>query len=104
LIDFFQGPKAYIPGVSYIDNNGDSLYEAGIDTPIDTATDVRGRIMGLGKYPGAMNLGLSSFLQYGNGIDPANRFQLRDYTLGLDNKGSQIDPCTWTQRQCSWRS
>lgn len=96
LVDFFQGPRSYIPGVTFIDNNGNGVYDAG-DTPIDTATDVRGRIMGIEKYPGAKNLGLSSFLQYYNGIDPANRFQLRYYTLGLDNKGSLIDPCTWTR-------
>jgi hypothetical protein len=96
LIDFFQGPKAYIPGETFIDNNGNGIYDAG-DTPIDTATDVRGRIMGLGKYPGAKNLGISSFHQYYNGIDPQTRFELRDYTLGLDNKGSFINPCTWTE-------
>jgi hypothetical protein len=99
LIDFFQGPKSYIPGVTFIDKNGNGVYDDGIDSAITTATDVRGRILGLKKYPGAKNLGLSSFLQYYNGIDPANRFQLRDYTLGLDNTGSQINPCTWTQGQ-----
>ena len=96
LVDFFQGPKAYIPGETFIDNNGNGIYDAG-DTPIDTAIDHRGRIMGLGLSPGAKNLGLSSFFQYYNGIDPADRFQLRDYTLGLDNKGGQINRCTWTQ-------
>jgi hypothetical protein len=97
IVDFLQGPRSYIPGETFIDNNGNGIYDYGIDTPIDTATDVRGRIMGLGKYPGAKNLGLSSFHQYYNGIDPANRFQLRNYTLGLNNSGGKIDPCTWSQ-------
>ena len=96
LVDFFQGPKAYIPGVTFIDNNGNGIYDAG-DTPLDTATDVRGKIIGGCKYPGAKNLGLSSFFQYYNGIDPADRFQLRYYTLGLSNSGGIIDPCTWSQ-------
>jgi hypothetical protein len=97
IVDFFQGPKSYIPGVTFIDNNNNGVYDAGIDTPIDTATDVRGRIMGVGKYPGAKNLGLSSFHQYYNGIDPVDRFQLRNYALGLNNSGGNIDPCTWSQ-------
>ena len=97
MVDFFQGPKSYIPGETFIDNNSNGVYDPGIDTPVDTATDVRGRIMGLGKSPGAKNLGLSSFFQYYNGIDPTDRFVLRDYTLGKDNKGSQINPCTWSQ-------
>jgi hypothetical protein len=97
IIDFFQGPKAYIPGVTFTDVNGNGVYDPGIDTPIDTATDVRGRIMGVGKYPGAKNLGLSSFVQYYNGIDPANRFQLRYYTLGLNQTGTQVNPCTWAK-------
>ena len=97
LIDFLQGPRSYIPGETFVDNNGNGVYDVGFDTPIDTATDVRGKIMGVGKYPGSKNLGISSFFQYYNGIDPQTRFELRDYTLGLDNKGSKIDPCTWTQ-------
>ncbi|MDR3668413.1 MAG: T9SS type A sorting domain-containing protein [Ignavibacteriaceae bacterium] len=97
IVDFLQGPLSYIPGVTFIDNNANGAYDDGIDTPIDTATDVRGRIMGLGKYPGAKNLGLSSFFQYYNGIDPSDKFQLRNYTLGLSNSGGKIDPCTWSQ-------
>jgi hypothetical protein len=97
IIDFLQGPRSYIPGVTFIDNNSNGVFDAGIDTPLDTATDVRGMIMGVVKYPGAKNLGLSSFHQYYNGIDPVDRFQLRDYTLGLNNTGSEIDPCFWSQ-------
>src|ERR1035437_10012824 len=97
LIDFFQGPRSYIPGVTFTDNNNNGVYDDGIDTPIDTATDVRGRALGIAKYPGAKNLGLSSFVQYYNGIDPANRSQARFYNTGRNNVGSPIDPCTWTQ-------
>jgi hypothetical protein len=95
IIDFFQGPRSYIPGETFTDNNGNGLYDAGIDTPIDTATDVRGRILGVGKYPGAKNLGLSSFVNYPNGVDPATRQQLRNYQLGFTQTGSIIDPCTY---------
>lgn len=97
LINFLQGPRSYIPEVTFIDNNGNGVFDSGIDTPIDTATDIRGKFLGVGKYPGAKNLGLSSFVHYFGGTDPANRYQLRNLTLGLDNTGNKIDPCTWTQ-------
>jgi hypothetical protein len=96
LIDFFQGPRSYIPGVTFVDNNHNGVYDEGIDTPLDTATDVRGRVMGVAKYPGAKNLGLSSYVQYYNGIDPANRSQARFYNTGRNNVGSLFDPCTST--------
>ena len=97
LIDLLQGPPSYIPGVTFIDNNSNGIYNPGIDTPLDTAIDVRGKIMGVGKYPGAMNLSLSSFVHFYGGADPANKLQLRNLTMGLDNTGKIIDPCTWTQ-------
>ncbi len=97
MVDFFQGPKVYIPGVTFVDKNNNGVYDPGIDTPIDTATDVRGKAFGVMLYPGAKNLGISSFFQYYNGIDPANRFQCRYYTLGKDFTGSTINPCTWAQ-------
>ena len=97
MIDFFQGPKSYIPGVTFTDVDSDGVYTPGVDIAIDTATDVRGRNLGIQKIPGAKNLGLSSFFQYYNGIDPANSQQLRYYTLGEDQNGSKINPCTWTQ-------
>ena len=93
MIDFFQGPRSYIPGVTYTDVNGNGKYDAG-DIAIDTATDVRGKVLGIQKYPGAKNMGLSSFFNYPNGLDPANRFQGRYYTLGLNNLGATNDPCT----------
>jgi hypothetical protein len=97
IVDFLQGPKSYIPGETFIDNNSNGVFDNGIDTPIDTATDILGQIMGIGKYPGAKNLGLSSFFQYYNGIDPSNKFVLRNFTLGLNTSGIRRNPCTWTQ-------
>lgn len=97
LIDLFQGPRSYIPGVTFTDNNGNGVYDSGIDTPIDTASDFRGKIIGVGKYTGAKNLCPSSFVHFFSDTDPANRYQLRNLTLGLDNTGKKIDPCTWTQ-------
>jgi hypothetical protein len=91
-----QGPLSYIPGVTFLDNNSNGIYDEGVDTPLDTALSRNG-LAGIQKYPGAKNIGTSSYHQYYNGYDPANRFQLRYYTLGLDYSGSHIDPCTWAQ-------
>jgi hypothetical protein len=97
LINILQGPVSYIPGETFTDNNGNGAFDSGIDTPIDTAIDVRVKIIGVGKYPGAKNLSLSSFVHFYGGADPADKFQLRNLTLGLDNTGKIIDPCTWTK-------
>jgi hypothetical protein len=51
-------------------------------------------------YPGAKNLGLSSFVMYKNGDptinDPSNANEARRYTLGLDRNGNAPDPCTFS--------
>jgi hypothetical protein len=96
VIAGLQGPLSYIPGKTFIDNNSNGIYDDGIDTPLDTAYNLKG-LAGINKYPGAKNLPVSSVFQYYNGIDPQNKFQARDYTLGLDNTGNKINPCTFTR-------
>lgn len=99
LIDFFQGPIAYIPDVTYTDVNGDGKYEDGVDIPIETAYNVRGQARGIEEIPGARNQGLSSFVHYQQSDvtigDPNNRFEARNYMLGLDRLGNELDPCSW---------
>jgi len=98
LIDFFQGPIAYIPGKTFIDNNGNGIFDTG-DTPLDTAYNVQGQVRGVAKFPGATNEGLSSFVHYMQSHpthgDPANQFEARFYMLGLNRVGQRLDPCTW---------
>ena len=98
LIDFFSGPTAYIPNVTFIDNNGDGIYNEG-DTPLDTAYSIRGSIKGIATYPGARNQPLSSFVEYINGDavlnDPDNADQARNLILGLSRAGEVVDPCDW---------
>jgi hypothetical protein len=99
LIDFFQGPIAYIPGKSFTDNNNNGVYDAG-DIPLDTAYNVRGLVMGVDTIIGASNLGLSSFVHYQQSDpllgDPAFVPEARNYQFGKDRKGKIPDPCTWT--------
>jgi hypothetical protein len=100
LIDFFQGPVSYIPGETFVDNDGNGVYDEGIDTPLDTAYDVRGQVRGIAVFPGAKNLGMSSFVHYMQSHpllgDPDTRSQARNYLLGTDKNGTPLDPCTWT--------
>ncbi len=100
FIDFFSGPISYVAGETYTDNNTNGIYDDGVDTPLDTAYSLRGQIKGIQVYPGAKNLGISSFVQYRNGdatlTDPDNATQARNYMLGNDLNGKPIDPCTFS--------
>jgi hypothetical protein len=107
MIDFFSGPRAYIAGETYVDENGNNQYDEGVDTPlinpltgeIYTATSVQGQLKGIVYYPGAKNLPISSFIFYGNGLaglsDPNDKNEARNYMLGLTSAGAEVDPCTF---------
>ncbi|MGB9664699.1 MAG: hypothetical protein ACPL25_07250 [Ignavibacteria bacterium] len=82
LVDFFQGPFVYTGNTA------------------DTAYNVRGPILGVDTLVGYKQLGISSFLQYFQSqpveqADPANRIELRYYTLGFNRQGKPLNPCTW---------
>jgi hypothetical protein len=98
-IPFLQGPSAYIPGETFIDNNGNLIYDEGIDVPLDTAYMNNGPVIGVNILPGARNQGLSSFIHYMSSHptmgDPANSIEARNYILGFDKNGNIVDPCTW---------
>jgi hypothetical protein len=87
------GPVTYIPGVTYIDLNGNEMYDEGIDTPLDTAYVNRGQILGIEVYPGAKNQKLSSSIEY---MDASAKEEARNYMLGFTRFGFLPDPCTWT--------
>jgi len=107
IIDFFSGPKAYIPGVTFDDVDGDGKYTEGVDTPlIDPETDPpeifkaiqnRGQRLGFEEFPGAKNLDVSSFVHYIQSDplrgDPNDEFEARNYMLGKLPLGEEIDPC-----------
>jgi len=98
LIDILSGPVKYIPGVTFIDNNGNNVYENGIDTPLDTAYIQRGYI-GVQVFIGATNLNMSSAVtSFKNALfshDPSNIEEARFNMLGLNMEGDLIDPCTF---------
>ncbi len=99
LIDFFQGPVAYVPGETFVDTDGDGVYTDGVDTPLDTAYLVHGTVRGVKPLPGAKTQGLSSFIHYIQSHatlgDPSNEFEAYNYLKGTDRVGNIVDPCTF---------
>jgi len=103
FVKTLAGPAAYIPGETFIDNNGNGVYDEGIDVAIDTAFVHRGQELGVKLYPGAKNQKISSMVHYINGDinlnDPNNKEEARNYMLGLTKIGEIVDPCTWAYGQ-----
>jgi len=99
MMDMLTGPRSYIPGVTFIDLNGNNIYENGIDTPLDTAINYLG-INGIRIYPGAKNIEQSSSICYFGGTlgysDPNNIDEVRNYMDGLSSAGNIVNPCTWS--------
>ncbi len=98
MMDMLTGPHSYIPGITFIDVNGNNIYENGIDTPLDTAFNYLGPI-GIRIFPGAKNLELNSCITYVNSDpyfrEPANIIEVRNYNYGLQLNGQIVDPCSW---------
>jgi len=92
-----QGPVVYIPGETFIDNNGNGIYEQGTDTPIDTAYNFNGEFIDTEFYEGAKNQSMTSSTNYIRSVpgqgDPDNEIQMRYYQMGLLPIGEYIDPC-----------
>jgi len=99
MMDFLTEPFSYIPGVTFIDVNGNNIYENEIDTPLDTAVNYLGPI-GIRIYPGAKNLEMSSAVFNISGdteLDvPGNKTEARNYLLGLNRFGQILNPCTFS--------
>ncbi len=96
--DFLSGPATYIPGVSFIDQNGNGSYENGIDIPLDTAYTYSGSL-GVQVYVGATNVQMLAGVTYADGDpyqgEPRNPVEARNYLKGLQRRGAEADPCTY---------
>ena len=96
-----QGSVVYIPGETFLDKNGNGIYEDSVDTPLDTAIVNNGLFIGSTVYPGAKNLAMTSFIHYmkllGTLAAPNTALEARYYMLGGRNRlGGPIDPCNRT--------
>jgi hypothetical protein len=98
MMDLLTGPYSYIPGETFIDLNGNNIYENGIDTPLDTAVNYLGPI-GITIFPGAKNLEMNSAVYHIGGSpamrEPSNIIEVRNYVFGLNALGTIVDPCNW---------
>ena len=98
LADFLSGPVNYIPGVSFIDLNGNGNYENGIDTPLDTAYVFAGQL-GVRVYVGATNVNMNAGVNYEDSDpfqgEPTTPSEARNYLKGLQSNGNLVDPCTY---------
>lgn len=95
-----QGPVVFIPNETFIDNNSNGIFDAGIDIPLDTAIVNLGGLLGVKKYPGAKNQIVKSLFYHLNSnppilVDPAYVSDVWNYARGLNRYGTQLDPCTW---------
>jgi hypothetical protein len=99
FVTIAQGPVSYIPGVTFVDVNSDGIYEAGIDTPLDTAYQMYGDLLGFNKYPGASNMQLSAsnayFSTHFGWPDVYTAAGLRAQMLGMNPFGDLYDPCSF---------
>jgi hypothetical protein len=98
FITNLQAPAQYIPGVSFIDNNGNGNYDPGVDTPLDTAYNYNG-INGIQSIAGAVNINDFNTMFFMGAApnlgDPSTSTQLRQYQLTRLNNGQIIDPCNF---------
>ncbi|HRI47091.1 MAG TPA: exo-alpha-sialidase [Ignavibacteriaceae bacterium] len=99
LTTLLQGPISYEPGVSFIDNNGNGIFDDGIDTPIDTAYSRSGKDLGVRIFPGAKNVKTTSFINFMSSHptmgDPSLIGELRNYMMGKDKIGNHLNPCSF---------
>jgi hypothetical protein len=98
LHSLMQGPVVYIPGETFIDLNNNGVYDHGVDTPIDTAYNVRGQVLGVDTLPGAKNMRITSSNHYMSSNiawgDPASINEMRFLQLGgLTTLGQTVNPC-----------
>ena len=93
-----QGPVVYIPNETFIDVNGNGLFDLGIDTPLDSA-NINNGLLGTNQFPGAKNLGMTSFFYTDCGSiimgEPNSVEQVRFLMAGKNIMGEFTDPCNW---------
>jgi hypothetical protein len=96
---FLQAPPIYIANKTYSDINENGIYDEGTDTPLDSAFNKKGKLLGVDFHPGAKNNKLTASIHYVASHptqgDPDNESQLHNYMLGLNQSGVLLNPCEW---------
>lgn len=94
----YQGPAVFISGETFIDLNGNGIYDPGIDSSLSYAHYNKGLLLGKQIIPGARNAELNSSTVFWEGLSiqfsgPDNHIQLRNNQQGLMKTGQPLDPC-----------
>lgn len=94
-----QGPQVSIPGVTFIDNNGNKIFDTG-DTPLTSARSFINP-MDIKIIPGSMNLELSSTnARFANeAITDWTPYTVWYFLNALSPSGEIRNPCTFTYGQ-----
>jgi len=95
-IDVLSTGQEYIPGVTYVDNNSNNIFDEG-DSALNSAEIMRGPHLGVESVQGARPVPLNAFRPWGKYYDqPRDSAEIRRYLVGgLDENGETIDPCTY---------
>jgi len=106
MMDLLQGPQSYIPGETYVDNNGNGLFDRDVDTPLKETQLKGGPQRGFVNKPGsalmkarAVTVLVDSDPRIG---DPFTKEEINYYLKGgLWRNGDSIDVATWPLRNGS---
>ncbi len=90
FFQLLQGPQAFIPGITFQDNNGNGIFDEG-DIPITTANLFIDPLFNK-ELKGAKNLGLNStnYLRYSGSITSNTYY---NFLNGLTYDGKKHNPC-----------
>jgi len=95
-----QGPISYIANITYNDINGNGIFDS-TDTPLSTAYNNRGFILGSIIINGATNISISSFNNFVPPLSPFidpdyNELYYRNRMLGMTFEQRLADPCDFS--------
>jgi hypothetical protein len=98
ITSLLQGPPEFKAGSSYIDINNNGIYDADLDTALDTAFLYNG-FKGIDTIPGAQNYNMTSFMaafrSHWDVFIPVYAYELRYIQMGKDKVGEYLNPCNW---------
>jgi hypothetical protein len=103
FVTYLSTPHVYLPGISFEDVNDNSIFDADIDIPLDTAYYNYDSELESKHFIGAAETDFSSVIHYVSSDarqgDPTDEFDANNYLRGRRKDGNPVDPCTWEYGQ-----
>ncbi|MGB9663426.1 MAG: hypothetical protein ACPL25_00705 [Ignavibacteria bacterium] len=93
MAQLLQGPYAFIPNVSFVDANGNGIFDSG-ETPITSAKEFIGENK-IREIQGAINLNISSSNSLFSGIPEYPEYAFWNLIQGYTPSGKKYNPCTF---------